>query len=235
MTRSRKFLAGLALGLAALALIAGLALTTLAQSTASAAPANQTAPATSTTTPGTGATKADKGQYRAAFIKAFATQLGVDEGKLNSSYTAAVGSTVDQAVKDGKLTQAQADKIKNAAKNGPQFNLGHKGKTAKTGKASKGEKEILKPAFEAAATTLGYTDAKQLKAELKTGKSIADVAAAKNVAVSKVKDAMLAAVKTQLDAAVKSGKLTQAQADKIYQAAPARLDKVISHKYGQHK
>ena len=41
----------------------------------------------------------------------------------------------------------------------------------------------------------------------------------------------LAAVKTQLDTAVKNGKLTQAQADKISQAAPARLDKLIARKH----
>lgn len=228
MSRSHKFLASLALGLVALALVAGLALTALAQPTASAAPAVANANQTSTATPGTATAKS---QYREAFIKEFAKQLGVDESKLNPAYTTAVNNTVDQAVKDGKITQAQADKIKNAAKNGLNFKLGANKGQGKKGKKADKAKDILKPALEAAATTLGYSDVKQMNADLKTGKSIADLAASKNVAVSKVKDAMLAAVKTQLDTAVKNGKLTQAQADKIYQAAPARLDKLIARKH----
>lgn len=55
--------------------------------------------------------------------------------------------------------------------------------------------------------------AADLIAELNTGKTIATVAAAKNVAPAVIVDAFLAPRKTQLDAQVKAGRLTQAQAD----------------------
>ncbi len=104
---------------------------------------------------------------------------------------------------------------------------------AKKGKKGKGHQEakvVGKAAFEAAAKALGLTS-DELKAQLKAGKSIADVATDKKVDLKTVKDAMTAAVKTTLDAQVKDGKLTQAQADKISAAFAKKLDKLVNHKH----
>lgn len=65
---------------------------------------------------------------------------------------------------------------------------------------------------EAVATALGIT-VEELKTELSSGKSIADVAKAKNVDISKVIAAMTAQMKAHLDEEVASGKHTQAEAD----------------------
>ena len=65
---------------------------------------------------------------------------------------------------------------------------------------------------EAAAKALGMT-AEELKAELSAGKTIAQVAAAKGVAISKVTDALVAEFKAHLDEEVASGEHTQAEAD----------------------
>ena len=51
-------------------------------------------------------------QYWAVFLKSFAANLGVDQAKLDKAFVDAVNATADQAVKDGKITQAQADSIK---------------------------------------------------------------------------------------------------------------------------
>ncbi|HEX2916260.1 MAG TPA: hypothetical protein VH186_36200 [Chloroflexia bacterium] len=227
MTRTRKFIAGLVMGLVALALGAGVAITALGQSTAKAADTTTSTPAPTTTTPAASAKKNEKAQLRDAFVKNFAAQLNVDENKLNSAYTNAVGSTVDQAVKDGKLTQAQADKINKAAQNG--FKGGAFALNGKNGrpKAKQRAANFTKPALDAAAQAIGTTSS-DLKAQLKAGKSIADVAKSKNVDLTKVKDAMLASIKTSLDQAVKNGKLTQQQADKAYQAATKRIDNVVN-------
>ena len=65
---------------------------------------------------------------------------------------------------------------------------------------------------EAVATALGIT-VEELKTELSSGKSIADVAKAKNVDIATVISAMKAALKTHLDEEVASGEHTQAEAD----------------------
>jgi ribosomal protein S20 len=221
---SKKALTGLVMGMFALSMMFGLAFSSLS---ASAAPASQTTP-TTPTTPGTQTTppaRTGMSALAAALKKNFAAALGVDEAKLNSAYTSAITTTVDQAVAAGTLTQEQADRIKAAAANGFPAHLGG-GK----GRGGFGDHRGIGggATTEAAAKTLNMTLA-ELKTELQAGKTIAAVAAAKNVQVQTVKDAMLAAVKTSLDQQVTDGKLTQAQADAAYQAAPARIDQQINN------
>jgi hypothetical protein len=186
-------------------------------------------------------TATSKNANAQAFKQAFAQALGVDESKLDSAYATAVGTVVDQAVKDGKLTQAQADKIKAQAKNGFQGGFGFFGR----GFGGPGPVNGAKPAmpmmgafgnyiqtvFDTAASTIGITSA-QLKTEMQGGKSIAQVAQAHNVDLAKVKSAVLAAVKTNLDQAVKDSKLTQAQADKVNQMVTDNIDKFLSNTGG---
>lgn len=227
MKLTRQLIFRIALGIIAVALVAGIAVVNLGHSVASA----QTT--TPTTTPT--AQQADKNQLKQDFINNFASQLGVDTAKLNAAYSAAVNATADQAVKDGKLTQAQADKIKAAAQNGFKgglFSGKGKGKAAPKGKAAFGfgEKAVLDAAAKALTIT---TD--ELKTQLKAGKSIADVAADKKVDLQTVKDAILAAVKAELDAKVKENKLTQDQADKRYQAVSTNIDKVVNAKFTGHQ
>jgi len=62
------------------------------------------------------------------------------------------------------------------------------------------------------ATALGITET-ELKTELQAGKSVADVATAKNVSLDKVISAIVDAETKNLQQAVTDGKLTQAQAD----------------------
>jgi uncharacterized protein (DUF433 family) len=68
--------------------------------------------------------------------------------------------------------------------------------------------------LDAAAKAIGVsTD--DLLAQLKNGKTIADVAKAKGVSAQKVIDAMVAAAKTEFDAQVKAGRLSAAQAARL--------------------
>jgi cytidylate kinase len=79
----------------------------------------------------------------------------------------------------------------------------------------------------AAAKALGMTEA-ELIAELQGGKSIKQVADAKNVDISKVTDAMVAAMKAHLDEEVASGEHTQAEADAKLVLFKARLDDMVN-------
>jgi hypothetical protein len=66
----------------------------------------------------------------------------------------------------------------------------------------------------AAASAL-HTNASDLKSQLKSGKSLADLEKAAGVSDATVKAAMKAAAKGVLDSAVKAGTITQAQADAL--------------------
>ena len=78
----------------------------------------------------------------------------------------------------------------------------------------------------AAAEALGLT-ADELKAQLKEGKTIADIAADKGVDVQKVVDAQKAAIEKRVNEALEAGKLTQEQADKQLAAAEETARRIV--------
>ena len=83
-----------------------------------------------------------------------------------------------------------------------------------------------------AADTIGISG-KDLRADLRGGQSIADVANAKGVDVATVESAIVTDVTAKLDKAVTNGKLTQERATAIEQRLPARVDKLVNRHRGQ--
>ncbi len=78
-----------------------------------------------------------------------------------------------------------------------------------------------------ASKVLGITEA-ELKTELEAGKSVADVAKAKNIDLAKVKAALLAEVKAHIDAEVAAGEHTAAEgAAKLAEVTP-RIDTMLT-------
>jgi len=141
-----------------------------------------------------------------AYLGPLATQLGVSQAKLAAASAAALKATIQDQVTSGKLTQAQADKIEaklpatglcSAAINGI-------GRT----KAAVATSAYLT----AAASALGVTEA-QLKADLKSGQNLSQVAAAQKVSEADFKTRVTASIKSKLDAAVAAKAITQAQED----------------------
>lgn len=87
-----------------------------------------------------------------------------------------------------------------------------------------------KAALNAAAKALTITT-DELKAQLKAGKSVANVATDKKIDLQTVKDAILAAIKSELDTRVKDNKITQTQADARYKKASDNIDKLVNAKF----
>ena len=256
-------LVSLGVGLLALALIAALTVTTLVQGPASAAQAaapvvaqvattvsattTTTTVAASTTAAAKSSTTSEQAQMLDSFIKGLAAHLNVSESQLNAALGATIGDTLDQLVKSGQLTQAQADMFKKFTANGVsdllpllQGQMSQMMGKAGSGDAAKGMgaafeqgQQLFQPVIQAAATSLNLTP-DQLQSQLKAGKSLTDIAKAQNVDIQKVKDAILASGKTQLDTVVKSGKLTQSQADKAYQTAVLWIDEIVTMHGGSH-
>ena len=150
---------------------------------------------------------------RTLFLDKLAAALGIPRATLDTAITTAGTQTADSAVQQGTLTQAQADALKQRVQQDGIGAFGHGGPGGKFGGARvAGIQEAM---LDAAAKTLGIT-ADELKTQLRSGQTLAQLAAAHTTTEQAVKDAALAAAKTKLDAAVTAGTLTQAQADAAY-------------------
>ena len=143
--------------------------------------------------------------------------------ELEAALRGAYGDRIDAAVAAGKLTKEQADALKKRSAQGalPLFGGPRIGDWAVV-PASVGRHRSR-----AAATYLGLTQA-ELRTQLESGKSLAEIAKAQGKSVDGLTKALSAELKKKLDAAVKDGKLTQAQADEIESRMTEHLDDIVN-------
>jgi hypothetical protein len=151
------------------------------------------------------ATKLTPKQESQAVVNDAAQQLGVSPAKLTAVLKQALKNRVDAAVSDGRLTKEQGDALKERIDGGdiPLFGL-HGGPGHEHGHYYHG--------LDAAASYLGLTE-DALRAQLESGKTLAQVAQAQGKSVHGLIDAIVADEKQELTQAVASGRITQAQAD----------------------
>lgn len=159
------------------------------------------------------ATSQDKGkQAEQAVLDDAAKRLNVAPSELRDALAKAQDAQLDQAVKDGTLTQQQADAIKARRKQDGRV-LGGGGRGF--GHHGGGPGALIDPAAKA----LGLSR-QELVTRLRSGKTLADIAKTESKDLADVKAAVKKAATEQLDAAVKAGRLTDAQRD----AEVAELD-----------
>ena len=158
---------------------------------------------------GAGASGASVAAATTPSVPADPTAIG-DGG--HGGHGAMLADSLSKLVTDGTITQAQADSITAALEanrpagmpgdgmGGPGMGR-HHGKGGEgmggPGKGGPGMGRGRGAGLEAAATALGIT-ADELRTELQSGKSIADVATAKGVNVQTVIDALVAQAKTRI-------------------------------------
>jgi hypothetical protein len=164
-----------------------------------------------------------------AVIDDAAKRLNVTPDALRGALGAAEDSQLDQQVKDGKLTQAQADAIKKRRADSGTV-LGGPGAGGHPGfGGGLAFKRGAGGALDAAASALGLK-LDDLTAKLKAGKSIADVAKDQGKSLDDVKTAITAGVTKELDQAVTDKKLTSAQRDKVVAELKDHLDDLVNRK-----
>jgi polyhydroxyalkanoate synthesis regulator phasin len=154
--------------------------------------------------------------YAQVFIDKLAGILHLTPTQTKDALKQAQLQTVDQMLKDGQITQAQADALKariNAGQGlGPLSVPGFRRGGFKTDMALM---QSLKTAeLNAVASALHMSPA-DLQSALRSGKSLSDLETQQKVGDSAVKAAMKNAAKGVLDNAVKAGTITQAQADAL--------------------
>jgi hypothetical protein len=163
--------------------------------------------------------------YCDKFTQHLASDLNTGQSNVQNQIKKAAQQTVDDAVKAGDLTQAQADKIKqglasNSLCSGALAGLGRKAGGPRNG----AEMGVTQAALNAAATTLNTTP-EQLKQQLAQGKSLSQIAPA-GMTEDQFKSQFQANLKTELDKQVAAGQLTSDQETKIINAAPNLIDRL---------
>jgi hypothetical protein len=167
---------------------------------------------------------------RQAYLNDVAGRLGVTSDKLENALKAAAIDRVDAALAAGRISKDQADAMK-AAINAGRLPLGV-GLAPGLGfgfRPHGGLHFLGGGSLDAAATYLGLTEA-QLRAQLMSGKSLADVAKAQGKSVDGLEQAMLAPIQAKLDQAVKDGKLTSSQRDQALAKIKASIDDMVNGK-----
>jgi hypothetical protein len=170
-----------------------------------------------------------KGKYKMKSTSRF-TKIAVASGLVVASGAAVLGITgfaSAQVAQRSAAVVAVAEPSGSATKTDPAASAaGNTSAAAAPTVESEDHKGPGKGA-EAVATALGIT-VEELKTELSSGKSIADVAKAKNVDIAKVIAAMTAQMKAHLDEEVASGKHTQAEADAKLAEFTARATEMVN-------
>jgi hypothetical protein len=157
------------------------------------------------------ATQLSPKQESQAVLNDAAKELGVSPSDLSSALKSALEKRIDAAVAEGRLTKGQGDELKQRVESGDFPLFGIPGFGPAHGSF---EHHEMFGGLDSAATYLGVSE-DELRSELESGKSLADVAKAKGKSVNGLVDALVADARKHLDAEVSEGDLTQDQADEI--------------------
>ena len=169
-------------------------------------------------------------QENQAVLNDAARQLGVEPSALSAALKKALENRVDDAVAAGRLTKAQGNELKQRIESGDVPLFGGPGREF-------GHHAGPFGGLDAAASYLSLTDA-QLRTQLESGKSLADVAKAQGKTVDGLVQALVNAAKKKIDAAVSTGRLTRTQADSILADLKSRVTDFVNGaapRFGFHR
>ncbi|HEU6444401.1 MAG TPA: hypothetical protein VFL61_05015 [Gaiellaceae bacterium] len=159
-------------------------------------------------------------QESKAVVDDAASRLGVTPQQLTNALKGALKARVDAAVKAGRLTQAEGNRVKERidANEIPMLGLGGPHGHHRMG---------FHHGLDAAAKYLGMTEA-ALRTQLESGKTLAQVAKAKGKSVDGLVNVLVAEKKERIDQAVENGDLTRAQANQILEDIRGRTEDMVN-------
>jgi len=146
--------------------------------------------------------------FREKLHQAVADVLGITIGEYDAAVETARDQVLGEAVTEGWLTQGQADRMRERAEEGFGPGMGGMFQGGRRGGMFGPEDSFIS----VAADELGMT-VQDLVVELQDSKTIADVAADKDVDPQVIVDAFVAQHTERLNEAVADGRITQKQAD----------------------
>jgi hypothetical protein len=155
-----------------------------------------------------------------------AARLGISPERLREAFRSALAARIDAAVAAGRLTPAQAARLEKRIANAKGLGIGIRKGFAQKHRAFVKRIAAKGHGLGAAATYLGMTRA-ELRAELRDGRSLAQVAVAKGKSVDGLVAAMLAGAKERASKAVANGRLTQQRADALLARLTERVERLV--------
>jgi len=164
----------------------------------------------------------DPKEEQEAFEAAVAEKLGVTTQELQDAYKEASLERLEAAVAAGRITEEEADAIREGIESG-NF-LAPKGFGFGFGPHVHIEGG---PALDGAADYLGLTEA-ELHERLRSGQSLAEIAKAEGKSVDGLEQALLAAAKERLDQAVEDGRITTAQRDEMLERLESKIGALVN-------
>jgi hypothetical protein len=159
-----------------------------------------------------------------------AQQLGVSVEQLRNATRDVVNQLIDQAVASGKITKQQADRLKAGPNRDRQGN--QQGQRNRDGMRGRFGIPGFTDIYGTLAGSLGITE-DQLRSELRSGKSLADVGAERGRTPEMLKNTLITQIKADLQAQVTAGRMNQRTADRIVAGLDRVLLNLINAKRGQ--
>lgn len=155
-----------------------------------------------------------------------AARLGTTPEKLRAAFTDALAARIDAAVKAGKLTDEQGAKLKERLANAKGLGLRLRGRLAGKHPRLAHRIHVRAHRLGPVAEYLGLTP-QELRTELRTGKSLAQIAGAHGKTADGLVEAILDRAKARLDKAVDKGRLTRERADQILARLTDGVEKAV--------
>jgi len=160
------------------------------------------------------------------FKEKLAEELGISVDQLNTALDNTQYALIDEAVADGKLTQSEADRLKQRVEEGHNlFPFG--------GARPFIRHHLKMELIQATAEVLGV-DVSVVTEGLRNGDTLAQIANANGMETEAFKTALLANVKSTLDQKVADGDITQEQADNLYERLTNNIDDIVNHEPPDH-
>jgi len=185
------------------------------------------------TTPSVAASAPATNAYCQQYLQDLAKRLNVPLATLEQDQKAAKEDILTQMVKDGKLTQAQADAIRQrldarqVCSGTPRVQLDKRIVRLLA-------KKYMTTLFNGVASGL-HLSVSQLHSDLQGGQTLSQIASAQKVTAAQLSTIVLNAVQSTLDQARQAGDVTQNQETAFLQflrSHPNLLDRVLDHSFG---
>jgi hypothetical protein len=165
-----------------------------------------------------------------AFLNDVAKRLNVTPAALTAAIKGAYEDQINAALASGKITQAQAKALKqrlaHAGGLAPLFGPSPLGPSPSRFFARPGGLVIV-PELSAAASYLGLPQA-QLLSDLKSGQSLAKIAASRHKSVSGLESVITASIRSRLEQLVSKKRITRDQANQVLKGLTTKLNSLIN-------
>ncbi len=155
-----------------------------------------------------------------AVVAPVAASAATSGGTTVSSRLTAIKDALAGLVKDGTLTQSQADKVATTLDSRlPSGGFGGHGMGMR-----------MRAGLDEVAGIIGISPS-ALRTELQGGKTLAEIATSHGVSQSTLVSKLVSVAKSRIAGAVKAGRLTQAQADRITTNLQSRITALVTRSW----